>query len=280
MSLKDLLVHIDDKPSSDKRLDAAVELALAFDAHLAGLMLVAEPYVPAAIGVSIPAEILRDQREAAVQRSEAVLAKAKERAEKAGCRLEVRREVVKVDDFGTAFARQARHADLSIVGQGDPAEGDVNAELIVEASFLDSGRPSLVIPYIGARSLPPKQVLVAWDGSREAARAVGDAMPLLLRAQNVLVLVVDPGKLRGRIGEQPGADLGNHLARHGIKTEVRTAASGGLATGDVIIGQASDAGADLVVMGGYGHSRLRELVLGGATQSLLDHMPIPVLMAH
>lgn len=280
MSLKDLLVHIDDKPSSDKRLDAAVELALAFDAHLVGLMLVAEPYVPAAIGVSIPAEILRDQREAAVQRSEAVLATAKERAEKAGCRLEVRRELVKVDDFGTAFARQARYADLSIVGQGDPAEGDVDAELVVEASFLDSGRPSLVIPYIGARSLPPKQVLVAWDGSREAARAVGDAMPLLLKAQNVLVLVVDPGKLRGRIGEQPGADLGNHLARHGIKVEVRTAASGGLATGDVIIGQASDAGADLVVMGGYGHSRLRELVLGGATQSLLDHMPIPVLMAH
>ncbi|MCB1991524.1 MAG: universal stress protein, partial [Geminicoccaceae bacterium] len=254
MSLKDLLVHIDDKPSSDKRLDAAVALALACDAHLAGLMLVAEPYVPAAIGVSIPAEVLREQREAAVQRCDAVLAKAKARADQAGCRLEVRREVVMVDDFGTAFARQARHADLSIVGQADPNEGDVDAELVVEASFLDSGRPALVIPYIGARQIPPKRVLIAWDGSREAARAVGDAMPLMRKAESVLVLVVDPAKLKGRIGEQPGADLGEHLARHGLKVEVRTAASGGQAVGDVIIGQASDAGIDLVVMGAYGHS--------------------------
>lgn len=280
MSLKDLLVHIDDRPSSDKRLDAAVALALACDAHLAGLLLVAEPYVPAAIGVAIPSAILDEQRDAAMQRGQEALERAGKRAEQAGCRLELRRELVMADDFGTAFARHARHADLSIVGQADPAEGDVDTELVVEASFLESGRPSLIVPYIGARQLPPKRILVAWDGSREAARAVGDAMPLLRKADEVLVLVVDPAKLKGRIGEQPGADLGEHLARHGVKVEVRTAASGGQAIGDIIIGQASDAGTDLVVMGGYGHSRLRELVLGGATQSLLDHMPIPVLMAH
>ncbi len=280
MSLKDLLVHIDDKPGSDKRLDAAVGLALATDAHLAGLMLVAEPYVPPAIGISIPAEILEEQRAAAVQQSKTVLDRARERALRAGCQLEIRSEVVRADDFGTVFARQARHADLSIVGQPDPAESDVDNDLIVEASFLDSGRPSLVIPYIGAQNLPPKRVLIAWDGSREAARAVGDALPLMAGADAVLVLVVDPDRLRHRIGAQPGADLGTHLARHGVKVEVRTAASGGLGIGDVIIGEASDAGADLVVMGGYGHSRLRELVLGGATQSLLDHMPIPVLIAH
>ena len=280
MSLKDLLVHIDDKPGNDQRLDAAVGLALASNAHLAGLVLVAEPYVPPAIGVSIPAEILQEQREAAVQRADAVLARARERAGRAGCQLETRSEVVRSDDFGPVFARQARHADLSIVGQPDPAESDPDAELVVEASFLDSGRPSLVIPYIGAQNLPPKRVLIAWDGSREAARAVGDALPLMASADAVLVLVVDPGRLQHRIGEQPGADLGTHLARHGIEVEVRTAASGGLGIGDVIIGQASDAGADLVVMGGYGHSRLRELVLGGATQSLLDHMPVPVLIAH
>ncbi len=280
MTLKNLLVHVDDKPSCDKRLDAAIALAMGFDAHLAALMLVAEPHVPPALGVHIPADVLTAQREEADRQAEAVLAKVRARGDKAGIAIETRREWVMVDDFAAAFARQARHVDLSIVGQVDPEEGDVDAELIAEAAFMQSGRPCLVVPYIGARTLPPARVLIAWDGSREAARAVGDAMPLLTRAESVTVLVVDPASLRGRVGDQPGADLATHLARHGIKAEVMTTASGGIGVGNVIIGQASDSGADLVVMGGYGHSRLRELVLGGATQSMLDHMPVPALLAH
>ena len=145
---------------------------------------------------------------------------------------------------------------------------------------MQSGRPTLVIPYVGARAMPPNRVLVAWDGSREAARAVNDALPLLAGTQSVTILVVDPGSLRGRVGDQPGAALATPLARHGIKAEVRTAASGGLGVGDVIIGQVTDMGADLVVMGGYGHSRLRQLVMGGVTRGILRSMTVPVLMAH
>lgn len=280
MTLKNLLVHVDDKPNCEKRLDAAIALATAFDAHLAALMLVAEPHVPPALGVHIPAEVLATQREEAGKAAEATLEKVRARGDKAGLAIEVRHEWVMLDDFAAAFARQARHADLSIVGQTDPEAADVDAELIAEAAFMQSGRPAPIIPYIGARTLPPTRVVIAWDGSREAARAVGDAMPLLTRAESVTVLVVDPGSLRGRVGDQPGADLATHLARHKIKAEVMTAASGGLGVGDVIIGQVTDMGADLVVMGGYGHSRLRELVLGGATQSILDHMPVPALLAH
>ncbi len=280
MTLKNLLVHVDHKPHSEVRLAAAIQLATAFDAHLAALLLVAEPHVPPALGVHIPAEVLTGQREAAGKQAEAVLESVRAAGDKAGIAIETRQEWVMLDDFAAAFARQARHTDLSIVGQVDPDEGDVDAELVAEAAFMQTGRPTLVIPYIGARPLPPATALIAWDGSREAARAVGDAMPLLSRAATVLVLVVDPPALKGRVGEQPGADLATHLARHGIKAEVVTAASGGISVGDVIIGQATDSGADLVVMGGYGHSRLRELVLGGATQNVLDHMPVPILLAH
>lgn len=280
MTLKTLLVHVDEKSACDKRLEAAIALATAFDAHLAALMLVAEPHVPPALGVHIPADLLASQREEAGKQAEAVLGRVRAHGDKAGLAIETRHEWVMIDDFASAFARQARHADLSIVGQVDPDEGNVDAELIAEAAFMQSGRPTLVVPFIGARTLPPARVLVAWDGSREAARAVGDAMPFLTRAESVTVLVVDPGSLKGRVGEQAGADLATHLARHGIRAEVVTVASGGIGVGNVIIGQASDAGADLVVMGGYGHSRLRELILGGATQSVLDHMPVPVLLAH
>ena len=280
MTLKNLLVHVDETAGSLTRLDAAIALAIGFDAHLAALMLVAKPHVPPALGVHLPADVLARQREEAGKQAEEVLETVRARGDKAGVAIEARLEWAMLDDFAAAFARQARHADLSIVGQADPDAGDVDAELIAEAAFMQSGRPCLVIPYIGARKLPPKRVLIAWDGSREAARAVGDAMPFLVKAGSATVLVVDPDSLRGRVGEQPGADLAAHLARHGIKVEVVTVASGGVSVGNVIIGQASDSGADLVVMGGYGHSRLRELVLGGATQSLLDHMSVPALLAH
>ncbi len=280
MSLKNLLVHIDDKSTCEKRVDAAIALARGFDAHLAAVMLVAEPHVPPALGVHIPADVLSRQREENEASAAAVLDAVRQRGDKAGLAIEVRHEWVMLDDFAAAFARQARHYDLSIVGQVDPDEGDVDAELVAEAAFMQSGRPTLMIPYIGARTLPPKRALIAWDGSREAARAANDALPLLAQTESVTILVVDPGSLKGKVGDQPGADLAAHLARHGLTAEVVTAASGGLGAGDVIIGQATDIGADLVVMGGYGHSRLRELVLGGATQSILDHMPVPVLLSH
>ena len=280
MSLKNILLHVDDKPACTKRVDAAIVLAQAYEAHLAAVMPVAEPHVPPALGVHIPADVLSRQRKENEANARAVLATVRERGDHAGITIEVRHEWVMLDDFAAAFAREARHFDLAIVGQVDPDEGDVDGELIAEAAFMQSGRPALLIPYIGARTLPPKRALVAWDGSREAARAVNDALPLLTSAENVTVLVVDPGSLKGKVGAQPGADLATHLARHGLTAEVMTAASGGLGAGDVIIGQATDMGADLVVMGGYGHSRLRELVLGGATQSILDHMPVPALLSH
>ena len=126
-----------------------------------------------------------------------------------------------------------------------------------------------MVPYIGTAPEPLRRILVAWNGSREAARAVHDALPFLLAAERTTVLIVDPQAQSSNVGEPPGADLAAHLARHGVRVEIKTVPGGGLAAGDAILAQAADEGADLLVMGGYGHSRLWEMVLGGATRHLL-----------
>jgi nucleotide-binding universal stress UspA family protein len=129
--------------------------------------------------------------------------------------------------------------------------------------------------------MPPERVLVAWDGSHEAARAVHDALPLLVRAERgVSLVVVDPERLAGRTGDQPGADMAAHLARHGVRVEVATIPGAGLSVADVLLDRATDESADLIVMGGYGHARLREVVLGGTTRKILKQMTVPVLFSH
>ncbi len=280
MAYKDILVQIDDTKGSEARLDAALKLADAHDAHLAVLCLVAEPYLPAAVGVTIPEEILREQRRQAEETARGLLARADERAGRFGRPIERRFEIAPVDRLPAVFTRHARHADISIVGQPDPEVDGADMALLVEAAFMHSGRPALIVPYIGYRNMPPETVICAWDGSREAVRAINDSLPLLVSARRVLVVVVDPGKLAGRVGPIAGADMAAHLAHHGVEVEVRDIESGGLDPSDVLLSTAADEGADLIVMGGYGHSRLRELVLGGVTQHILEHMTVPALMAH
>nr|WP_222532949.1 universal stress protein [Azospirillum sp. 412522] len=128
--------------------------------------------------------------------------------------------------------------------------------------------------------MPPRRVLVAWDGSREAARAVHDGLPLIRTADEVIVLIADAGRRDGRFGNRPGAGLLTHLGRHGVNARVKTVESGGKGIADVVLAQADDEQVDLIVMGGYGHSRLREMILGGVTRRMLERMTLPVLFAH
>jgi nucleotide-binding universal stress UspA family protein len=122
--------------------------------------------------------------------------------------------------------------------------------------------------------------MIAWDGSREAARAVHDSMPLLRLAEEVVVLIVDANKLGPRFGQNPGAGIVAHLGRHDVASRIAQVQSGGAAITDLILAEAKSAGADLIVMGGYGHSRLRELMLGGVTRHMIERMTLPVLLAH
>jgi nucleotide-binding universal stress UspA family protein len=185
-----------------------------------------------------------------------------------------------LDRLPIILTRNARNADLVVVGEPDPANNGTDDALLVEAAFMETGRPALVVPHVGVRAMPPGRVIIAWDGSREAARAVHDALPLLRLADDVIILIIDAGKLGVRFGQHPGAGVLAHLTRHEIRVRVKAVQSGGTAIGKLILAQADEEEADLLVMGGYGHSRLREMMLGGVTRHMLEHMSVPVLFAH
>jgi nucleotide-binding universal stress UspA family protein len=159
-----------------------------------------------------------------------------------------------------------------------PEPGDLLATALAGDLVLSVGRPVLFVPYAGRFPATGKRVLVAWNASREAARAVSDALPLLARAESFEVVAFEPRP--GDHGEVPGADIALYLARHGVKATAARQSAPEIDIGAQILSRAADTGADLIVMGGYGHSRLRELVLGGVTRSMLEAMTVPVLMSH
>jgi nucleotide-binding universal stress UspA family protein len=281
MSYKDLLVVLNSEPSVRERVDLAAALAERFAAHLVGLYPLPMPEAPRHVGYYDPALLdpfLAEWRRRARQEASNVRAAFEHAASLRGVSAEWR-EIPAGPEADPAL--HARYADLAILGQLDPDRGD--SELTKprpEQVALVSGRPVLVVPYAGHFDSIGRRVLVAWNASREAARAVSDAMPLLAAAELVTVLTIDPREGPNGHGEIPGADISLHLARRGVKAETDRTVSAGLPVGEVMLSRAADLGADLIVMGAYGHSRARELLLGGATRSLLRSMTVPVLMSH
>lgn len=280
MSFRDLLVVLEDSPASQPRLEAAVKLAGAISAHLTALCPVPEPFLPVMLGAHVPADLLAQQLGQSERAADARLAAAAAVAQQGGVQLTTVRETDTVDRLGALLARHARRADLCIVGQPDPDHGELDMSLLAEAAFMDSGRPALVVPKDGTLAVPPQRIVVAWDGSREAARAVNDALPFCARADEVVVLVVDAAAHASGLGREPGAGIAAHLARHGVAVSVVQASSGAAGIGGTILAQVGEQRADLLVMGGYGHSRLREVILGGATKHVLERMTTPVLFSH
>ena len=178
---------------------------------------------------------------------------------------------------GDQFGQIARRFDLAIVSQPEPETNAVE-ENIIEAALFDSGGPVIVVPYIQKAPLKLDHVMVCWDGSRAAARAIRDAMPFLRRAGRIEVVIVtnEPDKQ----DQIERSDIGAHLARHGLNVAVRRMPLGDVDVAAMLLSHAADGGVDFIVMGGYGQSRLREFVLGGVTRSMLHTMTVPVLMSH
>jgi nucleotide-binding universal stress UspA family protein len=175
------------------------------------------------------------------------------------------------------LALHGRYADLLVLGQDDPESDSAG---LLEAMVFDCGRPVLAIPFAGSFKTIGKRVLVGWNASREASRALHDALPLIAKAETATVFLANPKRGLGGHGEEPGADIARHLARHGMKVEVAMAIADDVPDSALLLNHASDMGADLLVMGAYGHSRLREFILGGMTRSLLREMTVPVLLSH
>lgn len=276
MSYKTILVQIDPGKRCALRVEVAIRLAQQHDAHLVGLHVVApfEPpgYVLAEMG---PAIIDAQKRSTAAEiaRSEIEFTK---QAEKAGIRNAECRAAI--DDPVEAMTLHARYSDLVVIGQADASDGSNVATDFPERLVLAAGRPVLVLPSVGNFSSIGARILVAWNASSEATRAVTDAIPLLQRAEKVHVMAVNPRKREH--GSVPGADIGLYLARHGVRVEVKTDHGAEIDVGNELLSRAADLDADLIVMGCYGHSRLKEWVLGGATRTILESMTAPVLMSH
>lgn len=278
MAYKDLLVHLNNSKHRAKRLDIAIRLAQASDAHLVGLYTATDLFAPALLTSQLAAGLIAAQRGLFADERNKAKAEFEERGRKAGISIEWR-EVE--EDSGAMATLNTRYADLAVIGQPDPDEALSPKELdLAERVVLDSGRPILMVPYAGRFPTLGQRVLIAWNASAQATRAVNDALPLLAQAKAITVLAVNPrGGERGH-GEVPGADIALHLARHGLKAEAAHAFADDIDASDVILSRASDLGVNLIVMGAYGRPRLRELVLGGVTRSLFQHMTVPVLMSH
>jgi nucleotide-binding universal stress UspA family protein len=176
-------------------------------------------------------------------------------------------------------ALHARYADLSVVGQPNRDEPQ-DADAVTVTAVMTSGRPVLAVPFAGEFPVIGERVLIAWNASREAARAVNDALPLLIGAKQVTVLAINPQRGVGGHGDVPAADIALHLARHGLKAEAAHTVARDIADGEALLSYAADIGADLIVAGAYGHSRARELVFGGVTRTLIAEMTAPVLLSH
>jgi nucleotide-binding universal stress UspA family protein len=278
MSFKTILVHVDLGRRRAQRLDAAFYLAEEFDAHLVALFALERLHIPSSAAAEAGLELERialqlREREAEQAREQFDEKARKEQHEKCEWRQSLTQDALGVMRWN------GRYADLIVAGQphkDDPGglPAGFSQELVMSA-----GRPVLLIPYEGRRDRIGQRVLVAWNGSQEAARAVKDGVPLLSSADEVEVVIYDRRKVLPDPGDLPDPDIAAYLARHGAKVTLSEEDSRGEDAGELILERARAIRADVVVMGAYSHSRVRELVLGGATRTVFRSMDVPVLMS-
>ncbi len=279
MSYKTILVHLHDKDRAHRLLEAAIPLARASGAHLVGLT-VLPPYVIIPAGDGAGMSVTIDEHRTAYKADMQTMKQTFEALTKRQTFVAEWRE--DDADLGTVpgvVIDHARTADLIIASQ---KSRDWSLSELTEAPErlgLECGRPVILVPNKGEFRLPPQRVTIAWNGRREAARAVFDALPLLKAAAAVNVLSINPG-MDATTGDLPGAEICATLSRHGVKCEATSAVAIDPDVGVEIQRLAKAFGSDLLVMGCYGHSRLREFILGGASRDVLGQMSLPVLMSH
>jgi nucleotide-binding universal stress UspA family protein len=277
--IKDLIVNLGlgakDSGQHDPAGDFAISVADAFRAHVLGLAFSYEPVIPGSVMGGIPPEIIESQRRESDGKARAALARFDETARRVGVSAESHMVSASISGAADRLGTLARRFDLAVVGQ---PEGAAPEEIVDEAVLFESGRPVIFVPYIQKAALKLDRVMVCWDGSRTAARAIADAMPFLQKAKQVEIVMV--GAKEAKNDEAPGVDLGQHLARHGLGISIKRITSPEIDVASTLLSYAADTSADFMVMGGYGHSRLREFILGGATSAILKSMTVPVLMSH
>jgi len=276
--IKDLILHIERDETRESVCDFAISVAELFEAHLTGVAFSYAANISNFAVPDLPASVLTE----IFSRSEAAAREAIERFDTAVKRNGISAEprLILQSEFGPpkAFSEMARCYDLSVMMQTDDYKG-VSNDLLIEATLFESGRPLIVVPYIQKGEIKLDRIVCCWDGSRAAARALNDALPLLKKAGLVeLFMVVNEESEVSR--ETKVDEIANHLARHDVKVQVETVPAADIDVANAILSYVSDVSADLIVMGGYGHSRMREFILGGATRGILGSMTVPVFLSH
>ncbi len=283
---RDLLVYQDETAAAANALAYAAAIAAAADGHVAGLMFgLMSPY-PATVYMEATPDIWLAAQQGAAEEADAAEKRLKARLAFSKAGVELRRKDVMASDAGRVLAVHSRYADALVLGwsaKGGKEDGNRDGTELERDLFrgvlFESGRPVILVPEAFKAKQPPKRILIAWSPEKEATRAAHDALPMLQGAELVTILAVAEGG--GIDGEaDAGADIARHLARHGVNAEVKHVPASGRAVQAVIADEARYLGADLVVMGGYGHSRLSEWVFGGVTRDMMADLKTPVLMAH
>ncbi|MGH6769056.1 MAG: universal stress protein [Xanthobacteraceae bacterium] len=275
--IKDIVVNLAGGQDRDVAADYAISLAKTYEAHIVGVAFIYEPVIPGSLLGGIPTDLIEVQRDENAKAAKTAVSLFEVAAQRAGVAAETRLLDASIAGAADLFGRIARRFDIAVVGQAHREQG-ASEELLIEGALFGSGRPVVIVPHVQQQPVTLDRVMVCWDGSRPAARAIADAMPLLARAKSIEFLVVT-GE-RDKSGEITGTNMKRHLARHGIEIEIKRISAGNFDVQSAILAHAAESRADFIVMGAYGHSRLREFILGGVTRSILRSMPVPVLMSH
>lgn len=277
MPIKDVLTILD-LAGDQLAAKYALEFGRIHDAHVTGLAVSFEPVVPAFAAAPMPVDYMQAAHEQAIAAANEAKKDFDELARLAATRSESRIAEILTGGPLENVLVHCRPTDLVVIGQSNPDKPEPMRELLIETVLFESGVPVMLVPYIGSTAFQPKNVLVGWDGSSTATRAIHAALPVLEKAEKITVLVIE--KRASRDEGQPGADVANYLARHNMDVTVDVVINPQASVADTVLNHVSDNGNDLVVMGGYGHSRMREFLFGGATREILEAMTVPVLMAH
>jgi nucleotide-binding universal stress UspA family protein len=276
MTYKTILVHLNDGRRAERIIEPATQLAARFNAHLTGFHAYsAVPASPIPMASSALGHIVAAER----RNSEVIADAFKRMTSNKAYVAEWQLEKATHFDLSGVVTERGRAADLIITGQTDPEWDSSPLMEFPERLALESGRPVLTIPYAGRYSTVGRRIVIAWKKSREASRAVFDALPLLRGADAVHILEI---KERGDEDTEFAADtsIAVSLGRHGIKPEVQTSIASDISVGDEILSRAADLAADLLIMGAYGRARFRELLFGGVTRHIAKHMTLPTLLSH
>lgn len=280
MSYSEVLVHLDYMKASADRVKAAIALAKRTDAQVKGVALALQSTMNSYLGIPLNASLNETQKNEVELAAKKLVSDFEQAAADAG--VTSKSEIIRTGatQAPAQLAFHARHADISVMGQPDPDHDSAAfIESLYEGVLFGSGRPVYLVPHYGRIEFKDRNAVIAWDGGKKAARALRDAIPLLKGRGKATVLVINPETRVGAHGDNPGHDIAAYLSAHGVETKVDSFSNKDIPAETLILNYLADKGADLLIMGAYGHSRLREKAFGGVTNSIMHQMTAPVLMS-